>query len=1213
VVYDELAVLDDLDALHITELTRELRARHPLALNPMHITIDGEPLDDPGRSSADIQRCTDVALEDADIRFQFDPLRSEPRLSVTSHAGTVAVPTNADTGRLAAPRGLDADGATRSSTRGGAVVEFRMYTNYGHFIERSEVRIFDRGQSLQAEPLAVVAVDANGRARWQPDPGLVATPMRELVYVLRAYDGEERFDETAPQTLWLVPAGPGTAADATPAAAPEGAMPTAPDPRLAGYGESGALLRSIPLDGAGTVQVKGSGVPPDHTVWLAGTPLPLDERGNFVGEVMLPTGMHTVEVAVLDASGSGELFLRDLELERDEWVYAGIADVTLSTGLTDGHDGALQGKDSSFDRDSIADGRLAFFLKGRFGDDWRLTAHADTREGPIEDLFKDFVDKTPEALFRRIDSDRFHPTFGDDGTVEEDAPTSGKFFVKLQKDDSHALWGNFKVRYLENELAHVDRGLYGANLHYQSLDATRFGERRLVVDSFAAQPGTVPSREEFRGTGGSLYYLRVRDLLEGSERLRIEARDEVSGLVTGVVQLVPMVDYDIDYLQGRVLLAEPLSATASDHGLVRSSGLNGDELWLVAQYEYTPGFGDLDALAAGGQGHYWVNDFIRVGATANRNDDDGADSGLYAADVIMRRSSESWLKLQYGQSRGLLSTTQRSDDGGFNFASTAPLGLEGAEADGYRADASLGFADVLPAGWGRGRLSLYFQELEAGYSAPGQSTPTDTQQYGGAFDLPLTDRLRLRAKGDRRVEEAGLDTTAGELDVTFAVDRHWTVSTGVRHDRRVDDSPVVPLTQEEGARTDSAVQVAYDSRGSWKAYAFGQTTVQSSGDREDNERYGVGGAYRVSDRLVADGEVSHGTSGPALKLGTNFQESRDTRRYLNYAYGNERGIDGLHERRGSLVSGIRTRLSDSSSVFVEDRFQHSDGRNGLSRTMGMTLALSPRSTVSANWEVGTLIDRETNAETDRRSGGATYGFRFDKIQFSAGVEYRDDDTEQPDRTRTDRTTWLFKNSFQFQVTPDWRLQGKFNHSMSDSSEGDFFDGGYTEAVIGYAFRPVAHDRLNALAKYTWFSNMPAIDQVTAQGVASQFIQRSHVASLDLSYDLTPSWSIGGKYAYRRGEVSLDRENPDFFHNDAHLLILRTDHRFLKDWGALAEVRMLDLPDLDERRSGALLTLYRYLGDHFKVGVGYNFTDFSDDLTDLSYSHHGFFLNVLGSL
>lgn len=31
----------------------------------------------------------------------------------------------------------------------------------------------------------------------------------------------------------------------------------------------------------------------------------------------------------------------------------------------------------------------------------------------------------------------------------------------------------------------------------------------------------------------------------------------------------------------------------------------------------------------------------------------------------------------------------------------------------------------------------------------------------------------------------------------------------------------------------------------------------------------------------------------------------------------------------------------------------------------------------------------------------------------------------------------------------------------------------------------------------------------------------------------------------------------------------------------------------------------------KIGVGYNFTDFSDDLTLLDYEYDGFFLNGLG--
>jgi len=86
----------------------------------------------------------------------------------------------------------------------------------------------------------------------------------------------------------------------------------------------------------------------------------------------------------------------------------------------------------------------------------------------------------------------------------------------------------------------------------------------------------------------------------------------------------------------------------------------------------------------------------------------------------------------------------------------------------------------------------------------------------------------------------------------------------------------------------------------------------------------------------------------------------------------------------------------------------------------------------------------------------------------------------------------------------------------------------------------------------------------------------------------------------------------FFDNAAQLVVFRVDWRFLKGWEGLAEVRTLDLPDLSQRRTGALTAIYRYFGEHLKAGAGYNFTDFSDDLTDLSYDHQGSFVNVIGT-
>ncbi|MDH3521820.1 MAG: hypothetical protein OEM49_15335, partial [Myxococcales bacterium] len=408
------------------------------------------------------------------------------------------------------------------------------------------------------------------------------------------------------------------------------------------------------------------------------------------------------------------------------------------------------------------------------------------------------------------------------------------------------------------------------------------------------------------------------------------------------------------------------------------------------------------------------------------------------------------------------------------------------------------------------------------------------------------------------------------------------------------------------------LQLGYDSKDRWRAYAFGQATLRSTEEREDNNRVGVGGAFRISDWLRLDGEVSDGDLGLAAKVGTSYQQSERTNLYLTYALENERALNGVHARMGNLVAGARTRLSDSGSVFVENRYQHASA-TGLTRAVGVDLAPTDRLSLGANWESGELTNRLTYAETQRQAGGARIGYRFDKVLFSSGVEYRFDETEQPDGTWTDRRTWLFRNNLKVQLTPDWRLLGKFNHAISDSSLGAFFDGGYTEGVLGYAYRPVDHDRLNVLAKYTYFYNVPTTDQLSVLGTPAQFIQKSHIASVDVTYDVLANVSIGGKYAYRLGQVSLDREAPDFFDNSAHLYILRSDLRFLQHWETSAEGRMLYLPNLDERRSGALVTLYRYVGDHLKVGVGYSFTDFSDDLTDLSYDHHGWFFNIVGTL
>ena len=1179
VVYDDLILRDDYEGVEVTPLTREVHPINPFALNLMRITVDGNPIDDPGKSSSDVQRCTDVALEGAQIQFKHDNLKLDPRLNVTAWPDMIQSHDSPDTPFIE------------------NLVYFRLYTNYRSFFERAEVRIFEEKQSVRNPPIAIIKMDADGIAQWQPEFESFSAPVYKLKYLVRVYDKKGLFDETSPQPLRVADPIDPSIAEAN-----------LDEKLLTGYGESHIAIRNIPIDG-GTVQAYGTGIPEGHGVWMAGYKVPVDNTGSFVAEEILPEGIHTVELGVLNQSGNGKLFLRDLALKKRDWFTVGIADLTLSGNKTNGPADLLAPDKPHYSENLSLQGRLAFYTDGKFENDWSLTASADTREGPLDEIFSNFLDKSPDALFRRIDPDVHYPTFGDDSTVTEDGPTNGNFYVKVKKDKTYGLWGNFNIAYTDNDLAHVDRGLYGANLHVQPLDTTSFGEPRLLLDGFAADPGTVAGRDEFRGTGGSLYFLRRQDVLEGSERVRIEVRDKDTGIVLGVKKLMPALDYDIDYLQGRILLSQPLSSTAEDGMLVSSGSITGNPVFLVVRYEFTPGFDDPNMLTAGGRAHYWLNDYVKMGVTASQEEEADTETSLGGADLTLRKSSESWIRLETGRSKGpgLLTTT--SNDGGFNFDTLVSNNNNEVEALAYRIDSSIGFKDLFENG--RGKVTFYLQDLEAGYSAPGLVTARNLTQYGGTAELPFTDRLNVRLKMDKQVQPEGLETEAGEVNFDFGMGEHWTLSSGVRRDSREDNSAVVPATQEEGDRTDVVARLQYDSRSRWSTYGFAQETIQKSGNREDNGRIGVGGSLRLTNRFNVTGEVSGGDFGTGVKLGTEYLYSDRTTLYSNYTLENERTDNGLLARKGNMASGFRTRYSDSASVYLEEQYTHGNVPTGLMHSTGVDLTPTDHLNLGANLSFGTLKDHQTGAELNRTAAGVSMGYGFRTLKIASALEYRVDDIEQADTSFSKRTTWLVKNGLKYQFSPDWRLIGKFNYAHSDSSQEQFFDGEYTEAVMGYAYRPVHYDRFNALLKYTYFYNVPTADQVTGANSPSDHIQRSHIGAVDVMYDLTHRWTVGGKYAYRYGQVAQDRNNPEFFISRAHLYVLRADWHFVYRWDALFEVRRLDLPDARDSRTGALLGIYRHLGNNIKVGAGYNFSDFSDDLTQLDYQHQGLFINLIG--
>lgn len=1128
---------------------------------PFSVTVDGQPLAlSLSSNDADQQRCTDVALANADIQLQYDNLSAEPSLNIS---------------------------ATRSDkTQDDAnIINFLGYSNYQYYIDAAQVRLFRPGQSTQSEPIKVVNLTADLSGELLLDEALSA--FENLHYRLRVYNAHGTFDETETKVL------PITRDDASNNQAK----------LLSGYGTNKLAIQNIAVTG-GSLTIHGHSIPEDHKVIYMGREIPVNNDNAFVAQQIIPTGQHKVEVAVLNEEGNGQLFQRHLSLKADDWFYVGMADLTLGKNKTSGTVDLL-GESHIYQDDLFLDGRFSFYAKGKWLDKYTVTASIDTREENIEEIFSNLDAKDPHSLFRRLEEENHFAVYGDDSTLIEDAPTQGKFYARINDERSHLMWGNFATAIKDTELSRIERGLYGANLAWRSEQFTSFGERAGQVDIFAAEAGTKAVYEEHQGTGGSLYYLQNQDISRGSERLSIEVRDKDSGLVLSSTRLTPGIDYDIDALQGRVLLTKPLSSISQDGQIVRTSGLSGNNNFLVVNYEYTPGFDDIQDLAIGGRASYWLNDHIKLGITASQQEAGLEDNKLRGVDLTLRHSGQSYLRIEAAETEGNGLSANVSNNGGYHFTSTNLAQNAGEAANAVRVESAFAFKDFDLAETEQARGYFYWQHKEAGFSGLGQLTQFETEQAGVMLNIPVSEDSLAKIKIDSRDEVGGVDKLSGEISFVHQLTPSWAVSSGLR----IEDSETnnETLNYNIGQRTDLAVQVDHQYSKDMAIHAFVQGTLDHDENKLANNRLGLGTAYQMTDNLTVNAEVSGGNQGFGAILGSNYQYDQSSNLYLNYELDPDRTDNGLAGRNGQFVTGVNHKFSDSVSVYGEERYQHGDNRVGLTHAYGIEYVPSEKWVLGASIESGEQ-EQPGQPALSRNAIALLASYTNEGFKYGAAVEYREDKTDIEERD-----SYLVRNNFAYKMNPDWRTQLRVDFAISDSSNGNSLNSDYTEALLGFAYRPITNDKLNALITYNYLYDLAPALQFTNTGQQYDYQQKSHVFAIDANYDLSQRWTIGGKFAHKFGEVRMGRDEGQWFDSTTNLYVLRADWHVVNNWDFLIEARMLENTTAKDKRSGFLTAIHRHLNEHFKIGIGYNFSDFSDDLTHLDYDAKGFFLNIVGKL
>ena len=1030
------------------------------------------------------------------------------------------------------------------------------YSNYAAFTDRLEIRVFDARRSARGEPL--YTMDVTG------DQASMALPNNlpdNLLYVLRAYGKNGAFDDTAPKNLRVGEAEFDLTETEWLAQAPNS------------FGQNTLQVSNILVRG-GAVRVYGRNVA-GTTASVMGEQVRVDEQGRFVIEQLLPAGEQSVMI-----EAGGQTIARQVDVKARETFY--VAQVEATIGQRIGDD------------DTFEEGRVAFYVRSRLNDRWTVTATADTGEAGLSDIISTLDDKDLDQLLRRLDPDRYYPTYGDNSVIEQDAPTSGRIYARIERDDDYALWGNYQTNFNDTEFARVNRTLYGAKLHWDENGFTTLGDARTALTAFIAEGGTRQARDELRGTGGSVYYLRHGDISIGSELLRVETRDSVSGLVIESRRLTYGTDYDLDFIQGRVILTRPLGSTGDDGRLFRDGSLSGNAQVLVADYEFTPVFGANDNGAVyGARVRRWFGDHVKLGATYNHSDDGGVESDLYEMDLTLQYAAGTYIKGEIARSEGVGVETFTSVDGGFTYNSADRGGLtDDADAMAYALEAAVNFSEVSDL---NGSAYSYWRKREAGFGGYAEATNSTVEQFGGGLNITLARGLELGARADISDSEFIGTNSFAEARLDYELNEKVTLSGGLSYNDDTRGNSGSSL----GGRAEYAIS------DDTNLYAFGQVGLTGDNTRT-TDRLGVGGEVRLSKTFYGGGEVSTGEDGLGVRASLRREEEDGDEYYLAYDLPLRAQATSNF---GTFNIGARKRYGDALSIFGEERLQFNDrGLNGVTHAYGVEYK-------PGNWNFGLNGEVGRIDQLDREAFGLSTGFANDRFKAGFAAEWREDTNVDTD---AQRQTWLLRATSQYQASEELRLQGKFNRAVSSQTEEgdfgpiDFNEAEFVEGSVAAAYRPIWDDRFNLLAKYTYLEDLSPTSQRFG-GETLNYRQISEIVSIDASYDVSSKWTLGGKYAHRSGAVTSNRESLDFTRSSADLGVLRLDYHVTHQWDIHLEGRWLDIGNGVIERVGGQAGIYRHMNDNAKLGLGVTWGGIEEEYLGALEDEDdiGWYLNFIG--
>jgi len=879
------------------------------------------------------------------------------------------------------------------------------------------------------------------------------------------------------------------------------------------------------------------------------------------------------------------------------FFFIGLGEVSISNNNIRGNK-SLTDKNASFD-DIQIDGKGAFYLKGTILGKYLIQASYDSTR-----LSSDQKYLRRNKFLTNLDPDKYYPIYGDNSTTDYSASeTDDNFFLLIEWEEANSIWktswGKMEVNWdIYRKTTH------GGRIIFEAKEQTRFGDKNYDGELFYAVSDHQPAHEEFTGTGTSIYYLENTPVIEGSESIKVQLKNRFSSLPEQEVFLIEEIDYTIDYDSGRIILKRPLTSTIINysHTIISNDLLSGFQSVLVVDYEYKE-FSVMNRQGYGGKFSKTFKDHLKIEALYIEEERSSSPYKIGKISSTAYLNKDTYLKASYNKSEESFGSGGASYDGGITFSS---------QSFGTKIDQSGSMIEVSGAmKIDDLAMQASYSDTDKGYSALGVFGSADATSYSIDAQYKLSKNLNIEVQHQNNETESE-NPLSQSLTV---VDHLRKTNIALNFSRPFFDIKTEYTLQDVGTRYSGTRYLgSFPPRGrelaalrfGWKPlenhyyYITGQTTLKRAYlENLDNDMITIGADFPLIYNLDLRLEGRSGTIGDSFITSFILNENSNEQSHIGFE-------TGTHDNYGKFesISFSKTYLGEKGEkyTFIKD-YNYYQNRIIHGDIFDVEVPVNKRFSLGFSYEQSRINEDQTENAIEREVSTVRYNLLFSGISKLFGkIEWRKDENLASD---SEIKYIYFEDELLLKLSENFYLKadGAYGYTEDTNNSNDIFK--LKKGGVGIGLRPKDFDWLNILAKFQHIYDLPLRSSVDFFETSKQ---RKNITSIDLILDIGKNLQFIEKFAFR----DLDEQvgNREWEASETFLFINGINIKFFYETNLGIEYRILKNITYKDQTQGFLLQVSKEFNDLISIFLGYNFTDFDDNLANRDeYDRSGWFIRM----